>query len=413
MGDMQQMQGPLGIPLAREGSGTAWQPDSSPMSAIHGELGGWRLMFHENVFVGLGSQSGTRRDAKVFSSNWLMGMARHDLGPGEILARVMLSLEPLTIGGAGYPILLETGETWNGLPLHDHQHPHDLFSEVALQYWTGISREIGALVYAAAAGEPALGPVAFPHRTSGRSDPLGVIGHHWQDATHISFGVLTAGIFGYRWKLDASWFNGREPNENRYDINFRVPDSYAARVTLSPADDWSIQASYGYLKSPEQSRPDESVQRITASASWNHAIFEEGNWATTAVFGLNVPKGGTATSAELLETNLDVTRHHTVFQRFEIATKTGEDFVLDPATFEQRYTVAALAAGYVFSFDPVAGFVPGLGVRGSLNVLGADLEPYYGSRMPVGGVIYAQVRPADMPMMSMSAHARPFFAVAR
>jgi hypothetical protein len=102
-----------------------------------------------------------------------------------------------------------------------------------------------------------------------------------------------------------------------------------------------------------------------------------------------------------------------VFQRFEIATKTGEDFVLDPATFEQRYTVAALAAGYVFSFDPVAGFVPGLGVRGSLNVLGADLEPYYGSRMPVGGVIYAQVRPADMPMMSMSAHARPFFAVAR
>jgi hypothetical protein len=408
-----QMQGPLGIPLTREGSGTAWQPDSTPMWAVHGELGGWRLMFHENVFIGLDSQGGTRGDTKVFSSNWLMGMARHDLGPGEILARVMLSLEPLTVGGGGYPLLLETGETWNGLPLHDHQHPHDLFSEAALQYWTGLSRDIGVLVYAAAAGEPALGPVAFPHRTSGRSDPLGVIGHHWQDSTHISFGVLTAGVFGYRWKLDASWFNGREPNENRYDFNFRVPDSYSARITVNPGDDWSVQASYGYLKSPEESRPDESVQRITASGSWNHAIFDEGNWATTAVLGINVPKGGTATSAWLLETNLDVTRHHTVFQRFEIATKTGEEFVLDPSAFEQRYTVAVLAAGYVFSFDPVAGFVPGLGVRGSLNAVGADLEPYYGSRTPVGGVLYVQVRPADMRTMSMSAHARPVFATAK
>jgi hypothetical protein len=401
-----QMQGPLGIPLAREASGTAWQPDSTPMWAIHGEVGGWRLMFHENVFVGLDSQGGTRGDTKVFSSNWLMGMARHDLGPGEILGRVMLSLEPLTVGGGGYPLLLETGETWNGLPLHDHQHPHDLFSEVALQYWTGVSRDIGVLVYAAPAGEPALGPVAFPHRMSGRSDPLGVIGHHWQDSTHISFGVLTAGVFGYRWKLDTSWFNGREPNENRYDFDFRVPDSYSGRITVNPGDDWTVQASYGHLKSPEENRPDESLHRITASASWNHAAFEEGNWATTAVMGINVPKDRTATSAWLLETNLDITRHHAVFQRFEIATKAGEDLALDPSAFEQRYMVVALAAGYVFSFAPVASFVPGLGVRGSLNVIGADLERYYGSRTPLGGVIYAQVRPADMPMTSMSAHDR-------
>jgi hypothetical protein len=163
-----------------------------------------------------------------------------------------------------------------------------------------------------------------------------------------------------------------------------------------------MQASYGYLKSPEESRPDESLQRVTASASWNHAVFEEGNWATTAVVGINIPKGETATSAWLLESNVDMTRHHTVFQRFEIVTKTGEDFVLDPSLFERRFTVAALAAGYVFRFNPVAGFVFGLGARGALNVVGPDLEPYYGSRTPVGGVIFAQVRPADMPMMSMS-----------
>jgi hypothetical protein len=397
------MRGPLGIPWNREGSGTAWQPDSTPMWAIHGRVEGFHLMFHENAFVGFDSQGGPRGDTKVFSTNWLMGMARHDLGSGEILGRLMLSLEPLTVGGAGYPLLLETGETWQGAPLHDHQHPHDLFSEVALQYWTGISNDVGILFYVAAVGEPALGPVSFPHRTSGRSDPLGVIGHHWQDSTHISFGVLTAGVFGYRWKLDGSWFNAREPDENRYDFDLRVPDSYSGRITLNPDDDWSMQASYGYLKSPEDNHPEESLHRITASATWNHAMFGEGNWATTAVVGINVPKGHATTSAWLVETNLDLTRHHTVFQRFEVATKTGEDFVLVPSTFDQRFTVAALAIGYLFRFDPLAGFVIGLGARGALNVVGADLEPYYGSRTPVGGVVYAQVRPADARMMSMPA----------
>ncbi len=390
------MQGPLGIPMTREGSGTAWQPDSTPMWAVHGEVGGWGLMFHENVFVSVDSQSGPRGDTQFFSSNWLMAMARHELGPGEIVGRLMVSLEPLTVRGAGYPLLLETGETWQGAPIHDHQHPHDLFSEVAVQYWTAVSNGVGVLVYAAPAGEPALGPLAFPHRTSGRSDPLGVIGHHWQDSTHISYGVLTAGVFGYRWKLDGSWFNSREPDENRYDFDLRVPDSYSGRITVNPGDDWSLQASYGWLKSPEEADPSESVHRITASASWNHAVWEDGNWATTAVLGINVPSERSATSAWLLETNLDVTRHHTVFQRFEIVTKTGEDFVLDPSAFERRFTVAALAAGYVFSFDPLAGFVPAIGTRGSLNVIGAELEPYYGSRTPVGGVVYVQVRPADM-----------------
>jgi hypothetical protein len=392
----------LGIPATREGSGTAWLPDSSPMWAIHGAVGEWRLMFHENVFVGFDSQGGTRGDTKVFSTNWFMGMARHDLGPGEILARVMLSLEPLTVGGAGYPLLLQTGETWNGAPLHDHQHPHDLFSEVALQYWTAVSSDLGALVYAALVGEPALGPVSYPHRTSARSDPLAVIGHHWQDSTHISFGVLTAGMFGYRWKVDGSWFNAREPNENRYNFDLRVPDSYSGRITVNPAADWSMQASYGYLKSPEESRPEESVQRVTASVSWNRAVFDEGNWATTAIFGVNIPKNGTATSAWLLESNVDITRHHTLFQRFEIATKSGEELVLDPTLFERHFTVGALAAGYLFRFDPLAGFVFGLGARGAVNLVGVDLEPYYGSRAPVGGVLFAQVRPADMPVMRMS-----------
>jgi hypothetical protein len=396
-----RMGGPLGIPLTREGSGTGWQPDVTPMWALHAKAGSWQLMFHENAFVGVDSQGGDRGDTRVFSSNWLMGMARHDLGPGEILVRVMLSLEPLTVGGAGYPLLLETGETWHGAPLHDHQHPHDLFSEVALQYWTGLSDDVGALFYVGPAGEPALGPVAFPHRTSGRSDPLGVIGHHWQDSTHISYGVLTAGIFTRQWKLDASWFNGREPNENRYNFDWRVPDSFSGRITWNPDKALSVQASYGFLKSPEEQLPDQSLQRVTASATFNRRVFQEGNWATTGVVGINIPEGETATSASLLETNLDVTRHHTFYQRFEIATKTGTDFVLPPAFADQRYMVAALAAGYVFSLDPIAGFVLGLGVRGSINVIGADLAGYYGSRTPLGAVIYVQARPADMDMMQM------------
>jgi len=331
-----------------------------------------------------------------------MGMARHDLGPGEFGARVMLSLEGSTVGGQGYPLLLQTGETWKGAPLHDHQHPHDLFMEAALEYVLPVSADVGLQLYVAPVGEPALGPVAFPHRSSARSDPLGTLGHHWQDSTHISFGVLTAGLFTRYAKLEGSWFNGREPDEDRYDFDLRTPDSFAARLSVNPSAALSAQASWGYLKSPESLHPNDSLHRVTASVAWNTAVFSEGNVASAAIVGINLPKAEKVTQSSLLETNLDFDRHHTVFGRLEVATKTGADLVLPVEKADAVFPIGAVSAGYLYSFGPVAKFVPGVGVRGSLNVIGSDLGSFYGSRTPVGAVIFVQVRPDAMPMGRMT-----------
>lgn len=117
--------------------------------------------------------------------------------------------------------------------------------ELAATYAFEVGRGLGVEVYAGLAGEPALGATAFPHRSSAMPDPLAPLSHHWQDATLISYGVLTVGVFD-RWaKLEGSWFNGREPDEDRYDLDLSGFDSSAARLSVNPSPVWSLQASYG------------------------------------------------------------------------------------------------------------------------------------------------------------------------
>jgi hypothetical protein len=76
--------------------------------------------------------------------------------------------------------------------------------------------------------------VAFPHRVSALANPIAPITHHWLDATHITFGVITSGVRSARWNAEASIFNGREPDENRTDVDFGALDSYSARFTVAP-----------------------------------------------------------------------------------------------------------------------------------------------------------------------------------
>src|SRR5687768_2320289 len=131
----------------------------------------------------------------------------------------MVSLEPATIGKRGYPLIGQTGETADGKThLIDRQHPHDLFMELAATYSRNISDTASVFLYVGLPGEPALGPPAFMHRTSGVDNPEAPITHHWLDSTHITFGVVTAGVVVNNWKLEASAFRGREPDQHRFDI---------------------------------------------------------------------------------------------------------------------------------------------------------------------------------------------------
>ncbi|HEV8336560.1 MAG TPA: hypothetical protein VGR67_09105 [Candidatus Polarisedimenticolia bacterium] len=398
---MAMTSGPLGIPETRNASGTAWQPDSTPMHGVHFTRGSWSIMAHENFFAGYDYQGSDRGDSEWTAPNWGMLMEKRSVGRGELMFRQMLSLDPVTMGSNGYPLLLQTGESLRGLPLHDRQHPHDLFMEIAAVYTHPLSESMAFQLYLAPAGEPALGPVAFPHRLSAASDPLASLSHHWQDSSHISFGVLTAGLMTRKLKLESSWFNGREPDEHRYDFDLRRPDSYSGRLWFNPSEAWSLQVSYGYLASPEELQPDESLHRFTTSAAYNLPVGPSGVLATTAVMGRNHPSKGPETSSWLLEANYETNGRSVLFGRAEYVEKTGEDLVLSTAFEPEVFKIKSLVAGYVFRVTNTPTLVLGLGARASVSFIGSDLEPFYGTRNPSGYMVFLQIHPTAMKRHAM------------
>src|SRR6266480_4601182 len=371
---MNVNEGPLGIPESRMGSGTSWLPDASPMHAAHIMLGDWSLMLHGKGFAQYDWQGGPRGSHQLGFVNWAMAAASRPLGGGRLELRSMLSAEPGTIGARGYPLLLQSGESYRGTPLHDRQHPHDLFMELAALYERPVGRNLGLSVYLAPVGEPAVGPVAFPHRPSAADDPLAPISHHWQDGTHITFGVVTAGVFTRSAKLEGSWFNGREPDEDRtgFDYSGRRLDSYSARLTLNPDPRWSVSAWYGYLKSPEVLHPDESLHRYGVAALTTQALGRRGQWATALIWGANDPVG-----------------------RVEYVRKSAQELDIASAPATAQYDVGALALGYLRTVGTVAGLATGLGARGSVNVVPSSLEGEYGGRTPVGLAVYVRLQPTS------------------
>jgi hypothetical protein len=386
--------GPLGIPHTRMGSGSAWLPDAAPMRAWHWMPGQWMLMLHGDVDLIFNRQFSERGASQLSSTNWLMFMAMRSLQRGNALLHLhaMASAEPLTIGGRGYPLLLQSGETWQGEPLHDRQHPHDLFVELAAIYEQRVARGLAVSLYGAPVGEPALGPVAFMHRPSGQSDPLASIAHHWQDATHVTFGVLTAGLYTRLAKLEGSWFNGREPDEDRYGIDVRAPDSWSARLTVNPAREWSANASYGFLKSPDPDHPDEAERRFGASLLHTRRLGENGEWSAALIWGASRHE---RTSHSLVaETNLQLNGRNNFFGRVTWVQKSAEDLQVPGVPAGSRYDITSVSAGYVRELGAWQGATLGLGVRGSVNRVPPGLEPSYGTRMPMGIAVYLRLRPA-------------------
>jgi hypothetical protein len=274
------------VPMARMmGSGTSWQPDTSPMPMIHKQSGEWLLMFHYNFVTGVNRQGGPRGVTKFESANWFMPSAIRRVGPGTLELRGMLSAEPFTFPPGGSPLLFQTGETYKGQPIIDRQHPHDLFMELSAKYTVPVGERANWFVYAGYPGEPALGPNAFMHRTSASENTSAPLSHHLQDSTHISFGVLTTG-FSYRWfKLEGSLFNGREPDENRYNFDANPWNSRSVRLWFAPNSNWSMQVSHGFLRNPE-ALEEGDVRRTTASISYNRKL-ARGNWASSFIWGRN------------------------------------------------------------------------------------------------------------------------------
>jgi len=269
-------------------SGTSIEPaaTSEASSMVHGSLGSWTVMFHANAFVADIQQSGPRGGDKFFSTNWLMPMLTNQWGPHTVILRTMLSLEPATVTDRRYPLLFQAGETAFGEPIVDGQHPHNLFMEIVGRYDYDINDKARLFFYGGPIGEPALGPTAFPHRSSASENPVAMLGHHTQDSTHISYSVITAGLSAGPIQVEASTFHGQEPNENRWYIGTGKPDSYSARLSVAPTRAVAGQFSIGRINNREPHEPGLDTLRMTASIHHNLTL-SDGSLASSIIWGRN------------------------------------------------------------------------------------------------------------------------------
>ncbi len=379
-----------GYDMSREASGTSWQPDSTPHDGIHASAGAWSVMVHGMADFVVDHQGGPRGDDKTFVASMMMVMANRPVGDtGKLGFRAMLSLDPL-MGRRGYPLLFATGETANGKDeLVDRQHPHDLFMELSASYSFDLGENKSIFLYGGLPGEPAIGPPAFMHRYSAMANPEAPITHHWLDSTHITFGVLTAGYVQDKWKLEVSGFKGREPDEKRYDIEKPKIDSYSARLSFNPTDDWSMQVSAARFHSPEQLHPEDDETRITASVSYNRPFGENNIWSSTFAWG---QKRGheNRLNGFIFESTVALNEKHHLFGRAEHVQE-AELFDAASPLAGGIYAVTKLSLGYEREFKLADHASIGFGGLGSVYAFPSRLNADYGSG-PKSWMLFARLR---------------------
>jgi hypothetical protein len=384
---------PAWMPSPESGSGTEWQPASTSTPMWMKSFGAWQVMAHGVVFVDYNQQGGPRGEGKAESVNWLMLMEERKLGSGNVLFREMFSAESLTSPHPGFPELFQTGETYHGQPLVDHQHPHNVFAELSFDYTHPIGvlfkEKVSWEFYGAAAGEPALGPVAFMHRASASELPMAPLSHHLQDSTHTSFGVINTGLIISRVKIEGSIFNGREPDEKRYTIQFAALDSWSGRLSVAASKNWTAEYSYGRLEHPESFEPG-SQRRQTAAVEYVKP-FARGWWATSAVWGrVHDEFDNHNLNGYLLETTANFKLRNYAFSRMELVDK-DELFPDNPAL--PAFRIGAYTFGGAHDLIQSHLWRLAAGADFTFYSKPSVLDTAYG-RNPVSFQIFLRIRPA-------------------
>lgn len=392
----------LSLPMTRNGSGTGWQPDASPMYAyMDHDLGGWQFMAHGSLFLRqtwVNINNKDRRNAQHFDApNFIMGMLQRKIGDNGLFGiEAMLSFDPMTIGGAGYPLLFQTGESWEGEPLVDRQHPHDLFASIAVMYTQRFSDDVDVTAYLGYPGEPAMGPTAFMHRASSIANPDAPLGHHWLDATHIVFGVGTLGLRLGQFKVEGSIFTGKEPDENRYNFDKPLFDSYSWRVSWAPSRHLTAQVSQGYLNAPEFGS---TTDVIRTTASLQFSAGDRGAWWSGIVaLGHNDAGHGHEEYAVLAEAAVDL--NGTIpYARAEWVQKTQEELgIHGEGAHGAIEDIGAFSLGLSQRLVSLIGIDLSVGAQGTVNLISSDIEPFYGST-PVSAQVFVRFTPSLSTML--------------
>ena len=380
-----QMKASLGDWSAnREGSGTSWQPDASPMfMKMLPSFGGFDFSTMGAIQAGYVDAGGKRGDKDPFSVSMIMLMGRRDLGGGTLGLHLMTSLDPFINGRKGVPNLFQNGFTVHGIDISDRKDPHNVFAELALSYSHPLSNDWTGFIYGGPVGDPALGNVMFLHRTSGLEVPEAPISHDWFDGTHISFGVVTLGlVYQDKWKLEGSAFNSAEPGAALYGIGRFKLNSASGRLSYNPSREWSFSTSYGFLKS------DVTEYRFTFSAAYSHELPDGDNFSTTAYFGQNIVQGSANSNAWLAE----ATYYHagdSFFARFE---RVDKDELIDVPP--GNYTINKLLFGDVHTFFTKDQLDYGVGAYVGVYCFPSSLNPFYGTS-PLTFGIFLRIRPSQ------------------
>jgi hypothetical protein len=386
-----------GMYLMTMASGTSMNPTSAPMPMFMPRLGSWSLMIMGQAFLVQTQQSGLRGGDKLYSPNSFMISAERRVGSGSIMVQSMLSLEAATVTNRSYPLLFQTGETAYGRPLIDAQHPHNFFMALGLQYARPLGDNTMLQLYYAPVGDPALGPVAFPHRASAAELPQAPLSHHWQDSTHIADNVATIAL-KHKWiRLEASGFYGSEPGENRWIIQWGPMNSYSGRVSLFPSKNWMFQVSAGRLAQPERQEVGDVV-RTTASLHYTRPMDSGNAWSTSLIWGRN---HDTFTrhnlDSYLAETVYPVSRKNFITGRVEYVDK--DELFSDTPNLEEKldrtagstFRIGAYTAGYTRDIDLFKDVETGIGANATAYTLPSAIKPYYGDR-PWGVNVYLRLR---------------------
>lgn len=345
-------------------------------------------MAHGVVFLTYNQQGGPRGEGKAESVNYAMLMQQHQVGAGTLLFREMFSAESLTSPHPGFPELFQTGETYHGQPLVDHQHPHNVFAELAVLYTRSVGEHLGWEFYGGPVGEPALGPVTYIHRASASENPAAPLGHHLQDSTHTSFGVITTGLTVARFRLEGSVFNAREPNEKRYTIQLAPLDSWSIRLSAAPTRNLTAQYSYGELTQPEAAE-NQSEQRQTASLEYN-LPWTSGSWASSVIWGRKYKRESrTVQNSYLFESTANFLQRNYAYLRLELVDK---DELFPENRLMPSYRIGAFTFGGVR--DLVQNRVGQIGIGSDVTFYAKPvaLNPFYGNS-PISFHIFLRFRP--------------------
>lgn len=388
------------VAVAEDAAADRVAPPGEP-AQMNMSMASWQFMQDGVLFAEFNHQGGARGGDQFVAPNWWMGMAGRGTSCGQLTLTSMLSLDPATVGKDGYREVFQAGEALNGRPLIDRQHPHDFFMQLAAVWRFPLSASTGLTLAGAPVGEPALGPVAFMHRASAADNPTAPLSHHTFDSTHIAFGVVTAAIDSGPFVLEGSIFNGREPDEKRWDFDFGRLDSVSGRLWFKPNSEWEFQVSTGHLKSPEQLELG-NVERTTASASWTQR--NASDMSSVAVgYGRNDTDHGTRQAVFV-----EGTRHvgpDTIYGRFEgLQVETAllqTDLILESPLADVKDPVFAFTVGGVRDVLQTGGFEGGIGADVTFFGVPTSLQPAYGTH-PMSFHVFFRLRPPAGSMGRMS-----------